>query len=74
MSRSRLKAAPGYPDLSVKGIPPGTPTDTPLRVVYIFRNGIVATAPADSLITTDGAPVYATGRGTWGQVRAAQVP
>jgi len=72
--RSRLKEAPGFPDLSIKGIPPGTPTDTPLRVVYVFQSGIVATTPADSLITADGAPVYATGRGTWGQLVAAQLP
>jgi hypothetical protein len=71
---SRTKSQPGAPDLSVKGIPPGTPTDSPLRVVYVFPSGVVATTPADSLITADGAPVYATGRGTWGQLVAAQVP
>jgi hypothetical protein len=71
---SRVKAGPGGPDLRVRGIPPGTPTDSPLRVVYITQHGVVATVPADSLITADGAPVYATGRGTWGQLAAAQVP
>ena len=68
---SRTQAHPQGGDLRVKGIPPGTPTETPLRVVYIFRDGTVATVPADSLITADGAPVYATRPGTWGQVRAA---
>lgn len=61
-------------DLSVKGIPPGTPTSIPLQVVYIMHDGTVATVPADSLITADGAPVYATRAGTWGQLRAAGSP
>lgn len=69
ISRVQQQPAPG--DLRVKGIPPGTPTETPLRVVYIFDSGMVATVPADSLITADGAPVYATRPGTWGQVVAA---
>ena len=68
---SRIQAHAPAGDLRVKGIPPGTPTETPLRVVYIFRDGTVATVPADSLITADGAPVYATRPGTWGQVRSA---
>lgn len=68
---SRVKNHPRAASLRVKGIPPGTPTETPLRVVYIFNDGTVATVPADSLITADGAPVYATAPGTWGQVRAA---
>lgn len=68
---SRVKRHPQRPSLRVKGIPPGTPTESPLRVVYIMRDGTVATVPADSLITADGAPVYATAPGTWGQVRAA---
>jgi hypothetical protein len=59
------------PNLSVKALPPGAPTAIPLQVVWIFRDGTVATVPADSLITADGAPVYATAPGTWGQVRAA---
>lgn len=67
----RLKEHPKAGALRIKGIPPGTPTETPLRTVYIFNDGTVATAPADSLITADGAPVYATRPGTWGQVRAA---
>ena len=69
ISRVKTQAAPG--SLAVKGIPPGTPTETPLRAVFIFHDGTVATVPADSLITADGAPVYATRPGTWGQVRAA---
>lgn len=69
ISRVQQQAAQG--DLRVKGIPPGTPTETPLRVVYIFDSGMVATVPADSLITADGAPVYATRPGTWGQLVAA---
>lgn len=69
---SRVKTPQGGgPDLSVKGIPPGAPTAVPMQAVYIFQDGTVATVPADSLITADGAPVYATGHGTWGQVRAA---
>jgi hypothetical protein len=68
---SRVKTHPVPGDLRVKGIPPGTPTQTPMRVVYIFDSGMVATVPAESLITADGAPVYATRPGTWGQVRAA---
>lgn len=71
---SRVQAHPEPGDLRVKGIPPGTPTETPLRVVYIFDSGMVATVPADSLITADGAPVYATRPGTWGQVRAVGRP
>ena len=71
---SRVQAHPADGDLRVKGIPPGTPTETPLRVVYIFDSGMVATVPADSLITADGAPVYATRPGTWGQVRAVGRP
>jgi hypothetical protein len=74
---SRVLTPPGHPagpDLSIKGIPPGAPTITPLRVVYVTADGTVATTPADSLITADGAPVYATGRGSWGQVRAAGRP
>jgi hypothetical protein len=68
---SRVQQQPAQGDLRVKGIPGGTPTETPLRVVYIFDTGMVATVPADSLITADGAPVYATRPGTWGQVVAA---
>lgn len=68
---SRVQQQPAQGDLRVKGIPPGTPTETPLRVVYIFDSGMVATVPADSLITADGAPVYATRPGTWGQLVAA---
>ena len=68
---SRVRQHPEPGDLQVKGIPPGTPTESPLRVVYVFQDGTVATVPADSLITADGAPVYATRPGTWGQVRAA---
>lgn len=71
---SRTRQHPVQGDLVVKGIPPGTPTETPLRVVRIFQDGTVATVPADSLITADGAPVYATRPGTWGQVRAAGRP
>lgn len=61
----------GGPDLSVKAVPPGAPVAVPLNVVYVYHDGTVATVPADSLITADGAPVYATGRGSWGQLRAA---
>jgi hypothetical protein len=68
---SRVQQGPAQGDLRVKGIPSGTPTETPLRVVYIFDSGMVATVPADSLITADGAPVYATRPGTWGQLVAA---
>jgi hypothetical protein len=70
ISRVKTPQGPG-PDLQVKAIPPGTPVAIPLQVVYITQNGTVATVPADSLITADGAPVYATAPGTWGQVRAA---
>lgn len=69
ISRVRSQPVPGT--LRIKGLPPGAPPDSPLTIVYIYQNGTVATVPADSLITADGAPVYATRPGTWGQVRAA---
>jgi hypothetical protein len=71
---SRVKTPQGPSDLTIKAIPPGAPVAIPMQVVYIMNDGTVATVPADSLITADGAPVYATAPGTWGQVRAVGRP
>lgn len=69
----RVTRHPAGPDLTIAGLPPGTPTTQPLQLVYL--NPVLAqvgSVPADALITADGAPVYATGPGPrWGQVIAA---
>ncbi len=47
-----------------------TPTDTPLVHIMIFP-GMIAYEEMEPLITSDGAPIAATGRGQWGQLYAA---
>lgn len=71
---SRVKTPQGTPELRTKAIPPGAPVAIPVQIVFITHDGTVATVPADSLITADGAPVYATRPGSWGQLRAAGRP
>lgn len=67
---SRVLTPPGASDLAMAGLPPGAPDASPLNVVFVQGNtvGVGSTSP---LITADGAPVYSTGPGSWGQLRAA---
>ena len=68
---SRVLSGPGpAPDVSWHGLPPGTPDSSPLQIVVVDGDnvGVALTTP---IITTDGAPVYSTGAGSWGQLHAA---
>lgn len=65
-------SAAGPTAMSVHGLPPGTPVNGPMQLVYIEPSLTwFQTVPADALITSDGAPVYATGPTTWDQVHQA---
>jgi hypothetical protein len=71
----RVTRQPAAPALTAAGLPPGTPDGGPLQVVYVFPGlSAVGTIPADALVTSDGAPVYATGPGRWGQLVQAGRP
>jgi hypothetical protein len=72
MSILRDRIASGLttnPDLTVVGVNMG-PTETPLVRVGIFSN-MITYEDMQPIITADGAPVYATSPGTWGQLYAA---
>ncbi len=56
------------PDLRIIGTNLG-PTEIPLSHVLIFP-GIIAYEDTTPLIASDGAPITATGKGTWGQLYA----
>ena len=56
------------PDLRIVGTNLG-PTETPLVRIQIWP-GVIAYEELQPLITADGAPVTATGPGTWGQLFA----
>jgi hypothetical protein len=71
----RVLTQPTAPDLSVAGLPPGTPVTAPLSVVFVSPAAAqIGSIPADALVTSDGAPVYAIGPGRWGQLVQAGVP
>lgn len=57
------------PNLRVIGENYG-PVTTPLARIQIFP-GLIAYEDMQPIITADGAPVAATGPGTWGQLYAA---
>jgi hypothetical protein len=60
------------PDLTFAALPPGTPVTSPMHLVYVFpAQAQVGSVPADALVTSDGAPVYATGAGRWAQLAQA---
>ena len=70
----RVQTGQQAPALTLAGLPPGTPTTAPLTVVQLYPSlNQIGMVPADALITSDGAEVYATGPGRWGQLMAAQV-
>lgn len=67
----RVLHRPAPPDLTIAGLPPGTPVTQPVQQVLIMPATFqVGTIPADALVTSDGRPVYATGPGRWGQLTA----
>lgn len=71
----RVLTHPAPPDLTIAGLPPGTPAASPLNVVYVSTGQAQAgMIPADALVTADGAPVFATGQGQWAQLAAAGRP
>lgn len=49
-----------------------SPDETPLMRIKIYP-GLIAYEDLTPLIAADGAPIAATGKGTWGQLYAAQV-
>lgn len=57
-------------DLSIVGIPPGTPMMRPVVRVSI-RPDVLLYEQLQPLITADGAPIVASSPGTWGQLYAA---
>lgn len=61
---------PAYPDLSEVGRY-GTPAQMPLARVTINNDSTVLYEDTQTLWTADGAPIVATGKGTWGQLYAA---
>lgn len=58
------------PDLSIKGRY-NTPAETPSINIQIFP-GMISYQDMQPLIAADGAPIAATGAGTWGQLYAAR--
>jgi hypothetical protein len=60
------------PDLSVRG-KYGAPLERPLWRIQIYP-GVIAYEDMDPLIAADGAPIAATGPGTWGQLYRAGRP
>lgn len=47
-----------------------TPSETPLTRIRVYP-GIISYEDLQPLISADGAPIAATGKGTWGQLWAA---
>lgn len=67
----RVTRQPAPPLLRAAALPPGTPADTVLSVVYVSAaNAQAGMIPADALVTADGRPVYATAPGRWAQLAA----
>lgn len=58
------------PDLSIKGRY-ATPAETPLINIQVYP-GMISYEDMQPLIASNGAPIAATGQGTWGQLYAAR--
>lgn len=70
MMRERLNSIGSVnPDLRIIGTNLG-PTETPLVRIQIYP-GLISYEDLQPLIAPDGAPIAATGPGTWGQLYAA---
>lgn len=61
---------PTYPDLTEVG-KYGTSAQMPLSRVTVTQDNTVLYEDTQTLWTADGAPIVATGKGTWGQLYAA---
>jgi len=66
----RVTTPRGPTALSVVGLPPGTPTGGPLRLVYMDPAGVHTLMMAgDPIVTADGAPLMQYGADAgWGRV------
>lgn len=61
---------PAYPDLREVGRY-GTPAQMPLVRIMVTDDSTVLYEDTQTLWAADGAPIVATGKGSWGQVYSA---
>ena len=65
----RVLSQPGSSALYMVGLPPGTPTHAPLRMVWTDPAGTrMFLASADPLAGIGTGPVAQVGNGSWGRV------
>lgn len=68
---SRRIATQAQPDLRIKGTY-NTPTEIPTVNIMVYPDSnVIAYQDMQPLVAPDGAPIAATGPGTWGQLYAA---
>lgn len=68
----RVLSQPGPAAPSVAALPPGTPVNGPLRMVYMDPAGTwVSQSAATPIVAADGAPYVGVPPASWGTLAAA---